>query len=289
MRGLVKWLAALGCFIGASATAADFEGRSYVLDGAPIAAGGPLVMALHGMRGSGPQLRDSANLGPMAAGATIVYPTAPDGVWNDGRFDAIGGYRAARRAQQDDVAWLLGLARHLGRDRFFVIGHSNGGGMAMRLACDAEDHVLGVANVSTKMLMDFECSGRRSVPMVIFYGTDDLIAPHSGRPTGREGVLPFQTGRAHDADASVAYWARRNGCGEAQVTASDPDPTDSGTLRIHTYQDCMAPVVYYEMVGAGHAFPGADPVRAPRIRRVIGEAIRDVSAGKAAAAVWFGD
>lgn len=189
----MRWLFSIMFFCAVSAQAAEFQGRDYVIEGGAeghvVDGAGPLIIALHGMRGSGPQLRDSARLGPMIPGATIAYPTAPDGIWNDGRFDFIPGHRAARRASQDDVAWIVSLARHLGYERFYVIGHSNGGGMAMRLACDAEEHILGIANVSTKVLLDFECAGRRPIPMVIFYGTDDLISPHTGRPTGREGVL----------------------------------------------------------------------------------------------------
>lgn len=289
----MRWVIGLAFLFAASAQAAVFDGREYVLGGRVDEAGtgaesGPLIIALHGMKGSGPKLRDTANLGPMTPGATIAYPTAPDGIWNDGRFDHMGN-RVRKRAKQDDVDWLVRFARHLGHEQFYVIGHSNGGGMAMRLTCDAEAHVLGIANVSTKVLSEFECKGQAPVPMVIFYGTDDRISPHSGRPTGREGVLGLRMGRGHDADTSVAMWAARNKCGEARVVTADPAPTDGGHLRIHTYQNCAAPLVYYEMIGAGHGFPGAPALTRPALRALIGGPIDDVSAGPAAAKVWFGE
>lgn len=281
----MRWLASLLFLCAATVQAAEFDGRSYVQEGS---GDGPLIIALHGMKGSGPKLRDTANLGPMVSGAVIAYPTAPGGIWNDGRFDQMKG-RGAKRARQDDVGWLVRFARHLGHEQFYVIGHSNGGGMAMRLACDAEAHVLGLANVSTKVLIDFECVGQTPIPMVIFYGTDDLISPHTGRPTGREGIFGFQMGRGHDASNSLDIWAARNLCGKATVAETDPDPSDGVRLRIHTYQNCAAPLVYYEMIGAGHAFPGAAAITRPRLRALIGDPIRDVSAGPAAANVWFAE
>ena len=284
-----RWgLAALiGVLTLAGARAGEFEGREFVLGGAPSGGRGPLVIALHGMGGSGPHLRDSANFGDIAPGVTIAYPTAPGGVWNDGRFAFIDRPAAQRRAGRDDVTWLIGLARHLGHERFYLIGHSNGGGMAVRMACDAPDHVLGLANVAAKMFIDFECRSTAPVSVVLFYGTDDRVSPHSGRPTGMEGVFNVDVGRGHDAETSVGYWQERKRCAGAATEWADPDPQDGVHLRIHRYQDCAASLVYYEMVGAGHGLPGGDPVKGSRLRRVIGEPIRDVSVADAVAGIWF--
>lgn len=278
------------------ARAETFEGRHYDLhDGRSAAGPAPLVLALHGAGGAGPHLRRSSGFDALAseAGVVAVYPSAPEKRWNDGRWAAIG---RADLAARDDVAWLVGLTEDLvGRglvdpERVYVLGHSNGGGMAMRLACRRPDLIAGIAVVSTKMLIEAPCEIPGPKATVVFYGTEDVIAPHGGRNGPVDTPLTRDLGRTYSAEESVAAFRDRNRCaGEGATTRLDPDPTDGVSIALTDWTDCAAPLRYFEMIGGGHAFPGAPAVRVPFLRRLIGDPIRDVDAGREALRFWFGD
>lgn len=279
--------------VGQAALAERFQGRSYLtFDGRGSDTAGPLIVMLHGAYGTGRQLKESANFDPIAKrySAYVIYPTAPKRLWNDGRFvDGDHSDVAAR----DDVAYLSALVDRIvkqgkaRRDQIYVIGHSNGGGMATRWSCERPDLLAGIGVVSTKILIAAPCKSPRPIPALLFYGTKDRVAPHAGR-SAKNSKLPPGNYTLSGAK-SVAVWRDRNGCtARAKTTNVNADARDGVTVRRSAYRGCRKALVYYEMVGGGHAFPGADPVRIPFIRRAIGGAINDIHAGAEAMKLWFG-
>lgn len=253
------------------------------------AARAPIVLVLRGGGGTGADLRRRSGFDALAtaAGVVAVFPDAPGRVWNDGRNPA---------NPRDDVARLLALvddlsARGIGdARRLYVIGHSNGGGMAMRLACEAPGRIAGIAVVATKILVDAPCRHPDApVPALFLHGTADAIAPHGGRRLAsadrRVARLAGRIGEALGAAETLAIWSARNRCTGERVSAADPDPTDGIALRIHEYTGCAAPLRWIEMLGAGHSWPGA--TRRPLVLRAE-PAVRDIDAGAAALAFWFG-
>lgn len=135
--------------------------------------------------------------------------------------------------------------------RVYLIGHSNGGGMAMRMACDRPDLVAGIGVVATKVLEAYPCTGGAPVPAIFFHGTDDRIAPHEGREGGR-------LGDTYSSVDSLAIWAERNGCARpGEVQHVDARPGDGTSLEIVNYRGCDAPLTYVVIEGGGHGWPGA--------------------------------
>ncbi|MFM2356648.1 MAG: hypothetical protein RLZZ528_2384 [Pseudomonadota bacterium] len=277
----------------ALATPLSAEIRDYEVFAGDLAdpAAAPIVMVLHGGGGSGPQVRRTTGFDRFAAqaGVVAVYPSGDNRVWNDGRMGSATGRRI--RAGRDDVADLIALARRLeaeglgDADRLFLIGHSNGGGMAMRVACARPDALAGIAVVATKVLTDAPCAdGRTPVPAVFFFGTADELNPHAGRQdpaNRRDRVL----GLSLSAAESLSLWARRNGCG-ARGAARIINPADDGVVvRAYDWQGCHAPLRYYETEGGGHAWPGARP--ASILSRNRPEVlVRDIDAGREALAFF---
>ena len=116
----------------------------------------PLVILLHGLGGSGAHLFQAGRLGELAR-AHRLFVVAPDGTpdrarrlfWNAG--DACCNFD---RLAIDDVARLRALIDEWrarpGVDpaRVYVVGFSNGGFMAHRLACDAADRIAAVASIA---------------------------------------------------------------------------------------------------------------------------------------------
>ncbi len=293
---MIAFLAAclIACWATLPALAASLAGRDYVVtDGRPDAAPAPLVIVLHGAGGNGRLQQRLTGFDRWAAayGAVVVYPSAPRRLWNDGRFEAVGNDRIARR---DDIAWFRALVAELAASgvadpaRVYVIGHSNGGGMAMALACRAPDLVQGIAVVATKVLKDAPCPAAATpVPAVFFYGTADTLAPHAGRPTGTEGALPWNAGRTFSAGQSIAIWARRNGCTMGRPVRIDPAPDGVSVSRFDG-TGCRAPLRYFEIAGAGHGWPGAGVSAVRPARRKTEPVVRDIDAGREAMRFWFG-
>lgn len=276
---------ALCAALALPAQAQTFEGRDHAL----TPGAGPVVLALHGAGGSGPQLRahSPVEAAATALGATVLWPSAPDRVWNDGRFGPGGVRDRAGRAGRDDAGYLLRLAAAhqagLADRRLFVIGHSNGGAMAMRLACLHPDRLAGIAIVATKALAGLACPNPAPVPTILFHGTADPVAPHDGNRSARQVA---RMGAILSSDATLAQLARHNRCtGPVRSVTLPRLPASGVTPRIDTVGGCAAPLQRVVLEGGGHGFPGGRAVGRLREAR-IGPAIPDFDAAAAAFAFW---
>jgi polyhydroxybutyrate depolymerase len=254
-----------------------------VFDGAGGRRDAPLVMVLHGGGGNGPELRRRSEFDRWARqfGVLAVYPSAEGRFWQDGRHET----------RRDDVGALFAIIDRLNPTRarrVFIIGHSNGGGMTMRLACAAPERLAGIAIVGTKHLPAQPCENPDApLPALFIYGTDDDLAPHDGRARGTALRNRF-LGDALSAEDTLAIWARRNRCGtDTVVRRSDPDPSDGVSLIRRDYSGCAARLSYIEIRGGGHAWPGV-PVRRPMLPgRDREPEVRDVNAAEAALSFWL--
>ncbi len=107
----------------------------------------------------------------------------------------------------DDVAFLRALVADVQARRavkpghIFLVGHSNGAFMSLRLACEASDLFTGVVAVSGSTWKDAaRCPAGQAVPILLVHGDKDSSVPYEGNeryPGARE------TGRR---------FAGRNGC-----------------------------------------------------------------------------
>lgn len=276
----MRWIALIACLLTAPASAQEV----FLPQGDATRA--PIVLVLHGAGGSGAQVRRTSGFDAVAArvGAVAVYPDAVRRVWNDGRDPD---------RQGDDVSRLLAMVDALAAQgigdagRLYVIGHSNGGGMAMRLACAEPERIAGIAVVATKVLPAIPCENPDApVPALFLHGTADDIAPHAGRRLDDPATarLARRLGETLSAEDTALHWAARNGCRvPAPVVNRDPVAGDGVSLRIHDFTDCEAPLRWIEMIGAGHAWPGG---RAAGWLRRDQPLVRDLEAGEEAVAFW---
>jgi len=70
--------------------------------------------------------------------------------------------------------------------RVYANGLSNGGGMALLLACRLSDRITAVGGVAGAYLFDWEdCQPNRPVPAIFFHGQADKIVPYEGGPSER--------------------------------------------------------------------------------------------------------
>ncbi len=290
----MRLLALILVFLAPAVLAAEFQGRQVeILDARTSSQPAPLILNLHGAGGTGPGHRRYSRFDAIAApyGVVVAYPSAPGPRWNDGRWDILGD---PEKAARDDVGWFRALVAALVEQgladpsRVYAIGHSNGGAMVRRLTCDAGDMLAGAAIVGTTLLTEFECRDDTPIATAFFMGTADQVIPFEGRPTGWESVIPMNIGKAHSAPASAAILAARNGCSGEAATTVNPDASDGMSVIRHEFTGCAAPVVFYEITGGGHVWPGAPAIPPGRMRALLGGPVLDIDAGAEAMKLWLG-
>ncbi len=187
----------------------------------------PLLLLLHGLSTSGPLQELFFRLKPEAEARTVLY-AHPNGTFseNGSRFwNATEACCDFDGSGVDDSTYLRELIdeirSHYNVDdhRIYLTGHSNGGFMAYRMACDHDDLIAGIAGLAGAMLSDpTDCGATEPVHVLHIHGTEDGSVEYEGL-TGT-GDNPGYPGVAE----SVAYWAERGSC--------DATPTDGAAIDL---------------------------------------------------------
>jgi polyhydroxybutyrate depolymerase len=203
-------------------------------------------------------------------GFIVVYPDGYKNHWNDCRKAA--SY-AARKKNIDDEAFILALIEHFhssfraDRKRVFVMGYSNGGHMAYRLALEMPERITAIAAVAANLPPDDNCDCKksgRSIPVMIMNGTKDPINPDGG---GKISIFGFgNRGMVISSRKSAEYFARL----DSQDGAPEISKLSSTNHDDHTFVEKLEwnapgkPEVILESIHAGgHVVP--QPVfKAPR-------------------------
>jgi polyhydroxybutyrate depolymerase len=251
----------------ALATTVEFGGRTrafemYVPPTAPRPL--PVVLVLHGGKSTAEQMRRYTDFDSLAAreGILAVYPQGIGGSWNDGRREL--ETLNARAADADDGEFLLALIDILvdrglaDPKRIYVAGISNGGMMALRLACEHPERIAGAAVVAANQPEGIDCNPTTAVPIVFFYGTKDRFIPYRGGD-----ILQWANvdrGRVLSAADTVQRWRDIDGCsGEPQrVRFSEGSKANRLPTDKVTFGPCSGgEVVEFITRGGGHAWPGA--------------------------------
>jgi polyhydroxybutyrate depolymerase len=220
----------------------DGQSRSYRLfspDG--VARPSRAVVVLHG-GGSDPE--EMAALTGLDAvgqrqGWVVAYPEGIAGHWN------AGGCCAA--TDQDDVAFFdtlrARLQRGVARRRVDVVGFSEGGFMAFRLACRRTRWLSSVVVVASTMFHR-PCEPPRDLRVAAIWDERDWRVPLAGR---RFGDLRFRS-----AAALSRFWRRANGCRSVYRRAGPG-------VRTEVAGDCSGRGGYtaHVLLGLGHGWPRA--------------------------------
>jgi polyhydroxybutyrate depolymerase len=228
--------------------------RTYVprsLPAGPV----PLFIGLHGGTGWADQFADNDHIEGLAEsnGFLVVHPdgvkvgAGPGGVWNGGVCCAV-----AVREGVDDVGFVDALVDELAAEhdvdpaRVFAFGHSNGGVMSYRLACELSGRIVGVGVVAGTLGVD-RCEPARPVSVVHVHGTADENVPLAGG-TGSRSVAGVSWPPPREGFATLA---ERDGCPPA-VEHEDGDVTTAARAPCRD----GAAAAFVTIEGAGHAWPG---------------------------------
>jgi polyhydroxybutyrate depolymerase len=261
----VSGVVLIGCAIGcATRSWNQVEEKSVIHDGivrnylvfrpsdstSPI----PLVFNLHGYGSSALQQMMYANMNAVAdtAGFIIVYPDAVGKRWNSG----IGDSPRWPTPNIDDVGFIDALIDTLQNeyaidlDRVYACGMSNGGFMSFKLACELSQRIAAVASV-TGVVSDstaLNCTPPVAVPVMYIHGTDDPTVPFNG-------TLGW-----YSANETVSHWVNLHGCFASDTLAiPDRNTLDGCSVTKIAYTDSLGneDVVFYQVTGGGHTWPGS--------------------------------
>jgi polyhydroxybutyrate depolymerase len=234
----------------------------------------PLVIVLHGSLMDAKSMREwtGYEFDQLADqhGFVVVYPDGYKHNWNDCHLKATF---AAHIENIDDMGFVKGLiarevAQHqIDEKHVYVLGYSNGGQMALRLALQAPQQVAGIAiaGASLQAAEDSSCPQQGAVPLLVVQGEKDPIHPING---GIVTLFGFSNrGKVLSAFDTAQTFAKRLGVTSApQQIHLDPqksgDPTSADGFL---WPSAPSPVVaLYKIEDGGHAVP--QPVfRYPRI------------------------
>lgn len=202
----------------------------------------PLLVLLHGFGSSSQEVDEYFQLQSQAAADGMLYvrPNGTTDASGEQFWNATDACCDLNRTGVDDSAYLAGLIRDLesrypvDRRRVYVAGHSNGGFMAYRMACDHADLVAAVVSLAGAMPADrATCKPSGPVSVLQIHGTADAVIPYGG---GDIGGRRFPAART-----SVQDWAELDRC--------QSNPTPQAALDVATRSAAGA---------SSRALPGAE-------------------------------
>jgi polyhydroxybutyrate depolymerase len=216
----------------------------------------PLVVLLHGFGASGELQEVYLNLSAQAESRTVLY-AYPDGTqnpvglrfWNSQEWCC-----DFFKSGVDDVAYVtaviddLSARYNVDKKRIYLIGHSNGGFMAHRMACELSGRVAAIVSLAGAQQNDpTRCLPKEPVSVLQVHGTLDLLIGFGGA-----------AGQFPGARESVAIWANRNGCtGRLTYSGEKRDldiPLLGAETKVEKYTGCPATgaVELWSIQGGGH-------------------------------------
>lgn len=224
----------------------------------------PLMILLHGYTANGAIQEAYFALGPIANEQGVVYANP------DGTVDATGeNFWNATEAccdfggtGVDDSAYLLGLVDEISSKvnidpkRVYFIGHSNGGFMAHRMACDHAGRVAAIVSLAGATFIDpADCGASEPVSVLQIHGDADETILYEGGTT----TLPYPS-----AADTVAFWAGLAGCDAEPVidpvTLDLDGDVDGAETTVADYSGCAAGVdVSLWTVAGGAHVPDVTP------------------------------
>ena len=180
--------------------------------------------------------------------------------------NAWGGAPYAQTNRDQDVAYIHGVLDDLDgrysidREQVFASGLSNGGGMAVGLACQNPGTVAGVVGVAGAYYDSTvaDCA-EGQVPTMLIHADNDSVVDYGG---GVRHGRPYQS-----VDAVLATFGARNGCDMTNITDQAGEVINS---TVHTPANCDVPTSVVEVHNGGHTW-----FQAPSATKLVVEFFRE--------------
>ena len=221
----------------------------------------PLVLVLHGAHQTAEEMQLMSWMNAVGEdhGAVVVHPQAAGAFW------ATGGGSPPEYETVDDLGFMDDLVRTVSEGisidpaRVYVTGFSNGGLLAVRLACQDRERwaAVGLVGALIPAFWDGVCPGGTALPAIFIMGDQDTEFPFPTISARSRGLVP--------AELTLPYWAGLNGCDGQVEQVELADLVDDGTTIEHwTTPKCSGrqETEFYVVHGGGHTWPGS-PINLP--------------------------
>lgn len=187
----------------------------------------PLLVVLHGYGANGPL--QAAYLGFTRLQETekflMLTPNGTTDPTNRNFWNATDACCNFASSKVDDVAYIKGLidevksVYRVDETKVFLVGHSNGGFMSYRMACDASNSITAIASLAGASFFDkSRCKPSRKVNILQIHGTNDRTILYNG------GTIPVANKKYPSAQQSVDMWKSYNECsGERKASGTNRD------------------------------------------------------------------
>jgi polyhydroxybutyrate depolymerase len=186
----------------------------------------PLLLALHSRTSTAKTIFTDSQILSWAESMNFIVAGLNGAVYEDASsWNAGNCCTNATTYQENDMLFVSTVLDHvtanhsIDKSRVWVMGHSNGGMMAYRLACDLYDKITAIA-VVTGALMDPTCSPTKPVSIFHIHGNLDPTVPFHGG--GK-----FETPNIYFSVQDMAY---RNSC------TGDPKETSNTIEERYTWR-----------------------------------------------------
>ena len=132
----------------------------------------------------------------------------------------------------------MSATHHVDSKRIFVLGHSNGGFMAHRLACDLSPRVAAIVSLAGAVWNDpARCQPVTPVAILEVHGDADQTILYDGGTSSSGSPYP-------SAHTTVATWAQKNGCTGVLAATGETRDLDTDLVgaetKIERYGSCPA-------------------------------------------------
>jgi len=173
----------------------------------------PMIVMLHGYSEFQNYINGYMKIHAQAANHDLIY-ASPDGIKGPGGnnfWDATDACCDFVNSEANDVAFLHSLVieamNTLSVDpkRIYFAGHSNGGFMSYRMACEYPNLIAGIASLAGATFRNPDhCTPSEPVNILQIHGTADAVIRYTG---GSTGLSPYPS-----AMQTIQTWGTYNGC-----------------------------------------------------------------------------
>ena len=231
----------------------------------------PLVVSLHGYRGTEQALTERNDLSQIPWGSldrvasregfVVAYPHAWLGQWS--LFEGLPNIALDDGRTVDDVGLVDRMIARLvdeglvDPERVYLTGFSDGAIMSYRLLCTAGAPFAAAAPNAGTMYQTHRdtCAATVPIPLLVIAGTNDRSVPYDG--------WLFPTGRGLSVPETMEHFRLLHGCtGQKTDLLYHRDAEDNSRVREVVWTGCAteSAVKLLRVEGGGHNWPSLEPL-----------------------------